>query len=175
MALLGCAFASLSLQTGSPWHFYGSWILLGGAGTALSPVGYSRAVSTWFQRRRGLALGIVISGAAVAAVTQPPAAQALINEVGWRSAYLVIGAVTLVIGVPIAALFIRERPPDGRTGRSVATGATLAEGLRSRVFWTLVVVFFASAISLNSAIVHLAALLTDRGVSARSERRWPSP
>src|SRR5690606_3021149 len=45
-------------------------------------------------------------------------------------------------------------------------GASVAEGLRSRVFWLLVIVLFCASIAQNGAITHLAALLTDRGVSA---------
>ena len=165
MAIAGLAFASLSLLTPNVWQFHATWIFLGIAGTALSPVGFSRAVATWFQHRRGFALGLVIAGAAVAAVVQPPAAQYLIDTVGWRTAYVVIGAAMLAIGLPVVALFVRARPVHNDGPLALVEGATVADALRSRIFWTLVVVFFASALSLNGAIVHLAALLTDRGVS----------
>jgi MFS family permease len=164
MAAAGAGFASLALLAPRLWQFYGTFVLLGGLATALSPVAYSRAVSTWFERRRGLALGLVIGGGALAGIVQPPATQLLIDLLGWRGAYIVIGLAMVTIGCPVVAC-IRERPRGDAAAAAVA-GATLGEGLRTRAFWTLVVVFFASSLAMNGAIVHLSALLTDRGVSA---------
>jgi hypothetical protein len=59
MAIMGVAFGSLALLTARRWQFYATFALLGIVGTGLSPVGYSRAVSTWFDRRRGVAFGLV--------------------------------------------------------------------------------------------------------------------
>jgi len=165
MATAGCGFASLALLTPSLWHFYGTFILLGIFGTSLSPIAYSRAISTWFHQCRGLALGLVISGGAVAGVVHPPLAQALLDRVGWRGSYVVIGVAMLVIGCPLAAAFIREQTSILRKVTERNKEFSVSEGLRSRTFWTLIAVFFASSIALNGAIVHLSALLTDRAVS----------
>jgi predicted MFS family arabinose efflux permease len=168
MAVVGCCFASLTFLDGRLWQFLATFGVLGLAATGLSPVGYSRAVSTWFQQRRGLALGIVIGGGAVAGIVQPPIAQWIISVAGWRTAYVVIGAAILVIGVPTAALTIREKPHERGSATAALAGTPLIRALRSRPYWTVVLVFFASSVALNGAIVHLSALLTDRGVSAGS-------
>jgi MFS family permease len=76
---------------------------------------------------------------------------------------VILGAVVFIVGLPIVATFIRERPSGGGASR-VETGASVADGLRSRTFWTIVAVYFGSAIAMNGAIVHMSALLTDRGV-----------
>src|SRR5262245_10921875 len=107
MATVGCMFASLALLTPSFWHFYGTFIVLGVFGTCLSPIAYSRAISTWFVHRRGLALGVVIGGGAVAGIVHPPLTQALIDGVGWRASYIVIGLAMLTIGCPAVAAFVR--------------------------------------------------------------------
>lgn len=73
--------------------------------------------------------------------------------------------MVLAIGVPVAARFIVERPQRATAEVPVpAAGASVREGLTSRVFWILVVVLFCSSIAQNGALTHLAALLTDRGV-----------
>jgi cyanate permease len=72
----------------------------------------------------------------------------------------------MVIGLPTALTFIRERPSGESGERKRAPGASVREGLQSRIFWILVVVLFCSSIAQNGAITHMAALLTDRGVSA---------
>jgi predicted MFS family arabinose efflux permease len=166
MAIVGCCFASLTLLDGRLWQFLATFGVLGVGATALSPVGYSRAVSTWFHERRGLALGVVIGGGAVAGMVQAPIAQWTISVAGWRSAYVLIGAAIVLIGVPIAALTIREKPHERGSAAAVVTGTPLSLALRSRIYWTVVLVYFASSVAQNGAIVHLAALLTDRGVSA---------
>jgi cyanate permease len=74
--------------------------------------------------------------------------------------------MVLVVGVPTIARFIRERPADGARTGGETSGASVSEGLTSRVFWILVIVLFFQSIAQNGALTHMAALLTDRGVSA---------
>jgi cyanate permease len=106
-----------------------------------------------------------MSGGAVGAIVLPPAAEALIQTIGWRGACLALGAMVLVIGVPIVTRFIRERPGE-RGASAVLDGVSVREGVTSRVFWILIVVLFAQSIAQNGALTHMAALLTDRGIAA---------
>jgi MFS family permease len=164
LAIFGCAFASLSLLTPHLSHLYATFIVLGIVGNGTAQMAYSRAVSSWFERRRGAALALVLSGGAVGAMVLPPTAAALIRHFGWRSAFLVLGAMVLAIGLPTVARFIRERPVVAGGGDEVA-GASVREAMSSGVFWILVVVLFCSSLAQNGAIAHISALLTDRGVS----------
>ena len=165
LMLFGCAFASLSLLTPHLWHLYAVFAVLGCVGNGTAQMGYSRAVSSWFLRRRGMALAIVMSGGAIGAMVLPPTAQWLVRVIGWREAALALGVMVLVIGLPTVAGFIRERPVEA-AGTERLEGASVADGVRSRVFAILVTVLFVNSIAQNGAITHLSALLTDRGVSA---------
>ena len=165
LAIFGCAFASLSLLTPHLWHLYATFIVLGIVGNGTAQMAYSRAVSSWFERRRGAALALVLSGGAVGAMVLPPVAAALIRHVGWRTAFLVLGVMVLAIGLPTVARFIRERPVVSGRGGAIA-GTSVREAMTSSVFWILVVVLFCSSLAQNGAIAHISALLTDRGVSA---------
>jgi MFS family permease len=167
LTVFACAFASLSLLTPRLWHLYAVFVVLGIVGNGTAQMAYSRAVSTWFERRLGLALAVVMAGGAVGAIVLPPLAALLIERVGWRRAFLVLGTGVLVVGVPVVVRFIRERPGTRSTAR-VTNGATVGEGLRSRVFWIVVCVLFCSSIAQNGAITHISALLTDRGVPPAS-------
>ena len=167
LAIFGSAFASLSLLTPDLWHLYAVFFVLGIVGNGTAQMAYSRAVSSWFDRRRGTALAVVMSGGAVGAMVLPPIAEALIDRYGWRRACLVLGAMVLVVGLPTVGRFVRQRSVPRAAARAHADGASLREGLQSRVFWILVVVLFGSSIAQNGAITHMAALLTDRGVSAQ--------
>jgi predicted MFS family arabinose efflux permease len=148
------------------WHLYAVFIVIGVVGNGTAQMAYSRAVSSWFERRRGMALALVMSGGAVGAMVLPPFGQALIDRYGWRTACVILGGMVLLIGLPTVVRFIRERPAPRSGAAATAEGASLGEGLRSRVFWISVTVLFFSSIAQNGAITHLSALLTDRGVSA---------
>jgi MFS family permease len=165
LIVFGAAFASLSLLTPHLWHLYAIFFVLGVVGNGTAQMAYSRAVSSWFTTRRGTALAVIMSGGAVGAMVLPPATEALIQAVGWRQACVVLGALVLVVGLPIVARFIRERPVERGTA-TVLGGMSVREGVTSRVFWILVIVLFAQSIAQNGALTHMAALLTDRGVSA---------
>ena len=160
--------ASLSTMTASPTRLY---LLFGALGLAVigsSPLAFSRTVSTWFDRRRGQALAIVIAGGAVGSMVHPPAVDFLIRLAGWRAACLVMGAVLVVVGVPLVVLFVRERQARAGTSPAAVSGATTSEAVRSRIFWTLIVVILGAAIAFNGVVVHVVSLLTDRGVTSAS-------
>lgn len=170
MAVFGAAFASLGFLTPRLVHLYAIFVLMGIVGNGTTQMGYSRAVATWFDRRRGLALALVMAGVGTGAMVFPPLAQALIAAYGWRAAYIVLGSLVLLLGLPLTAIFVRERPHDtaGSSARSNThlSGATVSEGLRSPAFWILIATLFLSSVSMNGAITHLSPLLTDRGVPA---------
>jgi MFS family permease len=166
LVIFGSAFSSLALLTPSIGHLYVLFLILGMVGNGTAQLAYSRAVCTWFDRRRGMALALLMSGGAVGAMVLPPVAQALIFHVGWRRAFLFLGGMVLVLGVPAIVGFVREKPGLRGSGHIEAPGIPVQQGLRTRAFWILVMVLFLSSISQNSTITHLSALLTDRGISA---------
>ena len=168
MIAIGLGLASLSTMTGSPARLYLQFTILGLAVIGASSLAFSRTVSTWFDLRRGSALAIVIAGGAVGSMVHPPVVDALVRMSGWRTACLVMGAVVLGVGVPLVAMFVRER--HARAGATAAAigGATTSEAVRSRILWTLIVVIGGAAVAFNGVVVHIVSLLTDRGVSSAS-------
>jgi predicted MFS family arabinose efflux permease len=163
-AVFGCGFASLSLLTPRLWHLYAVFFVLGMVGNGTAHLAYSRVLAAWFRARRGTAFAVLMTGGAVGAIVLPPAAGSLIGAAGWRTAFAVLGLMVLVVGLPLGSL-VRESsdaPPSCERARS---GASVREGLRSRVFWIVVSVLFCTSIAQNGAIAHLAAMLTDRGIA----------
>ncbi|MET0553386.1 MAG: MFS transporter [Vicinamibacteria bacterium] len=167
VAVFGVAFASLALLTPHLWHLYAVFLVMGVVGNGTAQMGYSRAVSSWFLRRRGQALALVMAGSAVGAIVLPPLAQALVRTAGWRGAFAALGALVLLLGLPMAAVFVRERPVPAAQKDAPVEGASIREALASRGFWILVTILFFSSIAQNGVITHIAALLTDRAVSAQ--------
>jgi predicted MFS family arabinose efflux permease len=167
IGVFGVGIASMAWLTPSKVHAYVLFTVLGLAVIGTAPLAYSRAVSTWFDRRRGLALAIMISGAAVASMTHPPMVAALIEIVGWRGACLILGGLVLGVGLPLVGGFVRDRSAD-RLAPVETGGATVSQALRSWIFWLLVVAVLAAAIAFNAVVVHVVALLTDRGIAPAS-------
>jgi cyanate permease len=122
-------------------------------------------------------------GIGVGAIAAPPVAQRLIAMFGWRAAYAIWGCAVLLIALPLATAFLRNDPgdkgllPDGdrepdERGRDPIELRPANEGLswhqiwRSSTFWLLISAFFLAGASVHACVLHLSALLTDRGVSA---------
>jgi len=163
------------------WHFYALFALTGLIGVATTPVTYSRVVANWFDRRRGLALGLANSGIGVGAFITPSLAQFLIDRGGWRLGYIGLAGACLAIAVPLVWVFLRGSPeelgllPDGeaqptstKAQRKPVDGITVQEALRTRTFWQLGLIFFCAAACVTGSSAHLVPLLTDAGISGQT-------
>jgi MFS family permease len=167
MTVYGCAIASLSLLRFGLWQFYATCFVLGVVGNGAAHLAYSRSISTWFHRRLGVALAGVMVGAGLGAMILPVAAQSIITRSGWRTAYALLGGLALLLGLPLSWRYIRERGGVGQESKPILhSGMTWQQGVRSYAFWILTAILFVSSISMNGAITHLSALLTDRGLTA---------
>lgn len=166
MTVFGCGVASLSLLHSALWQFYATCALIGIVGNGAAHLAYARSISTWFERRLGMALAFVMVGAGLGAMILPVVAQAIVTQAGWRAAYASLGGLALLLGLPLSWRYIAERGPSKKQATPVVhSGLTWQQGSRSYAFWIIVGVLFVSSISMNGAITHLSALLTDRGIT----------
>ena len=167
LVLFALAFSSLSLLRNNLAQLFGTFIVIGAIGNATAQLGYTRAVATWFNTHRGAAIATLQVGSSFGMVAVPVAAQQLLAHVGWRWSYLVLGALPVVIALPLVSWFMRERPDSAALhGLMEVEGALSAT--RSRAFWILLVTLFLAAMSTTGTITQMSALLTDRGISAGS-------
>jgi MFS family permease len=157
------ASASHSLAT-----MIAAYLILGlgiSAGTVLPA---SLVVANWFTKRRGLAMGIALSGSTVGGSVMTLVAGHVFQVAGWRTAYIVLGVPMLVVTIPLIALIVRSRPP-GAIHMTVAESAELLEGfetseaLRTRSFWMIVLANFFFAFTAAGSLIHLAAHLEGIG------------
>lgn len=181
---LGVLLCALQLSDGSLIYYYVVFALMAilGAGT-IGPV-YARLIFSWFEIRKGLALGIVLGGAAASNAINPPLLNWLIEHYGWRDAYTFLGLVNILLIVPLTAFFIRDEPAQmglARDGIRVSTspgapapttvkndtGYHFDEAIRQPAFWKLAAVFFILAFG-QSAVVHLVPLLRSTDISSET-------
>src|SRR6218665_2093313 len=167
-ALFALVVAGMALLTASLWHYYLMHILLALAGVCTAPVSYSRVIVAWFDRHRGLALGIALAGIGLSAAFVPPFVQFLSGHLGWRGAYVGLGLVILCISLPFLLAWIRD--PDGTAPNAETQGSGLAfpVAVRSRAFALLATSFVLLGIFTAGILAHLVPLLVDRGFSPGS-------
>jgi MFS family permease len=167
MTVFGCGVASLGLLRSGLWQFYATCVVIGIVGNGAAHLAYARSISTGFEKRLGTALAFVMMGAGLGAMILPVVAQGVVTHSGWRAAYFTLGGVALLLGLPLSWRYVFERGGTVRkeTAPVPHEGLTFQQGLRSYAFWIIVVVLFVSSISMNGAITHLSALLTDRGIT----------
>jgi nitrate/nitrite transporter NarK len=150
----------------------GAGLLLGFLGTSATFAPLVSDTSLWFDRRRGIALAICMSGNYVAGAVWPPVMQHFIDGHGWRATYIGMGVFCLVTILPLA-LFLRPRPPlvvaapaatgpepavsDGQRpfGLSLGTAQTL-----------LCVAGVACCVAMSMPQVHIVAYCGDLGFGA---------
>jgi MFS family permease len=180
-AIFGLILVSNRLFTGSLRELYVFYVLLGLSIHGVGPIPYGKVVSHWFDRTRGLALGLTMLGIGLGAMVMPSLAQTLIVRFGWNTAYSILGASVLFICWPIVACFLKETPEeiglvsDGATATTSLTdnegtrqGLTAREAWCSRDFWIMVSVFILVSASVQGCVVHMAAMLSDKGLSSNS-------
>jgi MFS family permease len=161
------AVALLSMLRASPIiSFYLLFGLAGLSAAVQSASVYATLVCKWFDRGRGFALGLATAGIGLGVLIVPQLADLAIRAWGWRMAYLFLsGAVIVCASLPIAIVVREPVSATGVTVRMDPPGLTFSEAIqRSRRFWVLALAFFVGGMSIQGTLVHLVALLTDRGV-----------
>jgi MFS family permease len=156
--------------------FYGVFLGIGLAGVW---VPLMSTVARWFFRRRALASGVVTSGVGLGIVIMPPVANRLISSYGWRTSYVIIGAIAMAL-IVIFAQFLRRDPNQKSLltddANAVGTespnlqihGFSSREATRTRQFWIIGVIFLFLIACMQTGLVHIVPHATDIGMSAAS-------
>jgi len=177
--IMGAAIFGLAVAS-TLWQFYlfyaiGRMVFMGGTTLAVGV-----AVSNWFIRRRGRALGIAYMGDRVGGVFLPLLTMFIIATYGWHWAWVALGLIVWVLAIIPAMLFMRRRPedvglsPDGAPSRdpSLAPAAfaggevtfTLREAMGTSAFWLIAgasAIFF---MVVGAANLHQLPHMLDVGV-----------
>ena len=182
MGLLAGLGLLITSQTNSFWQLFLSYSLLLSIGTGASYPVLMSMVSRWFDKKRGLALGIAGAGGSLGIITMVPFAAYLISKLDWRMSYLVMGLVTWVVVISLSML-LRKDPseigvlPDGvklsegrtesrdKQGNSQLVGLSLLQAFRTRSFWLVLAIWLFFSLSIHLVLTHLIPHATDIGIS----------
>ena len=176
LLVVGCCLAAIPVMVSELWHLAAIFFVVGSIGIGTSTITYMPVLSAWFDKHRGLAIGIAASGTGLGYIYIPMLVQFMSGNFGWRGGYYALSAVVLLVSLPIAWLMIRESPaemglmPDGATtgqppkATSNQIGLTVPEVLKTREFWLLAIIFIVLSFVLHGMLAHLVPMLRDRGM-----------
>ncbi|MFK7954869.1 MAG: MFS transporter [Lysobacterales bacterium] len=168
LSLAGTAlgYVALALLTRSIPTFYLAAALIAVLGAGTTPITWTKAISGWFDRQRGLALGLALAGTGFAALTAPNYVAWLLDRFGWREAYLGLALIPLA-ALPLVYFFLKD--PPGTRGETDATapalsGVTLGEAMRDWKLWLIFLSFFLLSGAIGGSIPNLVPLMMDASI-----------
>lgn len=177
-------FTGLSLlltsQTNAPWQLFITYSLLLSMGIGAVYVVPTSTISRWFDKKRGLALGITGAGSGLGMIVMAPLATYLILNFDWRTAYIVIGLIAWAIIIPLSRLLKKDPSEvgtlvDGRKYDSIdnqssegniqPVALSFRQVLSTRDFWFLTVTWLFFGHCLFLVFTHLVPHILDTGFS----------
>ena len=174
--LVSCGFFLLSI-TSAMWQVLAIYMLLAIGGTLIGQLSTSALLARWFTRRRGLAIGIAVSGVAIGGIIIPPILQFLIDTFAWRLALRLFAGILFLITAPCILLLVIDRPadrglfPDGDdTEPEVAekTADTSIKSItRSAPFWVVCIAIGTAFFGPFALISNMVPFVISNGFDAR--------
>ena len=167
---LSVAVAACASITGAAWQLYLLYGLKALLGAGTGAVSWTYLIVNRFEKTRGLALGIALSGTGVAAMLMPRIAAFGLGQGGWQASYLILGAYGLFVILPLCAVLLPRRVLNAAAGTEAAValpalGMTLRSALRRRHFWLLGASTFCIYVAVGGFIPTIVPALTDAGLS----------
>ncbi len=173
---LGLGLVLMS-QIGHVWQLYLFYGVIIGIGMGGVFVALLSCVTRWFIKRRGAMTGTVLIGIGLGTLVMSPVSNWLISIYAWRTSYIIVGGIVLLIGIS-ASQFLRRDPaqtgllPYGQNeirkqdSASHTEGLSLREAVLTRQFWMVAVTFGCLGYAIFAISIHLVPHVTDLGISA---------
>src|SRR5262245_50717907 len=155
----------LSGRVEALWQFYVTFGVLVGFGVSCFYVPLTVTAIRWFEHRRGLAASIVSSGNGLGTLALAPLTRWLINAYDWRTAFLVLGEIALLIVISMA-LLLRPAPSAAGAATSAGPGATARTLWTTWAFWAIALTHFACCAAHSGPIFHMVTHAIELGVPA---------
>jgi MFS family permease len=174
--LLGAGYILMAL-TNTVWQFYLIYGVVIGIGISGFWVPVLSTISRWFSRKRGLMIGVVLTGSGAGTLVLPVIINWLISHYQWRLSIAIIGIITIVVGT-LVSQFIKRDPaatgelPDGKKqalsspGIEHNNGYSLTEAVRTWQFWATIIIFLCCGFYSFTILVHIIPQALYLGLSS---------
>lgn len=176
----------LTSQTSSTWQLFATFSVLLAMGSGAAYTVVMSTTSRWFNKHRGLAVGIVGSGMGLGTVIFAPFSAYLIIVFDWRVAYIVMAVIAIVFIMPLSLVLKRDPDeigtlPDGVKSESYdrqfsgqtsvhgiprSTTLSMSQVFRTRSFWLISSLWLSTAFSIFLLLTHVVPHITDIGFSS---------
>jgi predicted MFS family arabinose efflux permease len=172
LTLTALSLLAFVLLTPSIWSYYALSGAMAICGAGTTPVIWTRGVSGWFQRYRGIAIGLTLIGTGISSIVAPPIVDMAIRAGGWRMGYVALAAMTGLVGVPLVIALFKEAPERAPVASAATAQAengpvsfSLSEALHTRQFWQLWVSILLAGGAISVMILYLIPMLIGSGMS----------
>ena len=167
LMLLSLGFASLGAFVSSVNSYLLLQAMMAFVGAASGPVAYTKIIGATFDRNRGVALGVTMTGIGCSAAAIPPLLAWVIAGHGWRAGFFALSVIPIV-GALATALLIPRRSgnvtPPADPQRAAKTPAA-GKWVRSRIFWVMAAAFAMMSLSFAGLLPHFVPMLMDGGLT----------
>lgn len=173
--LFGFSFMAFAANPGDIRFFYANWAIMAVLGAGTLPITWTRAVNNRFEDRKGFALGLSLLGTGVFGFLVKPFTAFMIDAYGWRAAYMAVGALPLVLALPVAYFAFHDvgdrhqSAADRRESDSVRAaatpGLTFSETLKNWRFWVLSIAFVPISFGVGGPIPNMENIVKTAGFS----------
>lgn len=177
---LSLAYVALTRLGPSIVQLYVMFLVVSVASMGTMHVTWTYLVNLWFERNRGLALALVLSGTGLAAMLVPSAVSAVVTRWNWQAAFWLMAAMPVALVLPLVLAWMKE-PARAQTTAPAAgpaaaallklPGLSFAEGLRSPRFWMLNLALSLVVACIVAMVTNGVPLLRDKGLQATDAAR----
>lgn len=157
---------------GSVWSLYLAFAILPLVGMGALAVTWTQLLSLWYDRNRGLALAIGLSGTGLTAAIIPRLMSWGIEQWDWRAAFVILALLNLLVLLPLTLLWFRLSASTTQSSQGHARelldlpGMSFREGMRSRKFWTCNLALGLVISSIVGMVTSTVPMLQSKGLSA---------
>ena len=167
---LGLCLSAFSAIGSNIASFYAVWAIMAIVALGTLPVTYAKVVTGWFDRARGLALGLALASTGITGALYPFYISFLIGHFGWRIAYIGIGLLPLLIALPILLLWLHERvvPIVSENGKPAVAldGLAVRDAVRRYRFWASAIAAMCLGAGTGGLMPNLMPMLKENGLTA---------
>lgn len=172
--LLFCVFfGGLSTVSGKAVHWWLLWFGIAVSGLLIKPTVWAKAITSRFDRSRGFALALMLSGTGLTGIIAPLLTGYLITHYGWRGAYIGLAAIYFCVIMPLVLAFFygatdlpvkKSEMPNTRIQPKALPGASVKEAFASLTFWKLAFAVLLATLTATGGLVHFVPIITEAGI-----------
>ena len=162
-------YGLLTTLSGSIYWLYLAFFVMPLLAVGTIAITWTQLISLWFERNRGVALAIILSGSGLAAMLMPPLLAWAVQTGGWRAAFMLLAAMPLLLTLPMALAWLKfpaqlVRNADVKAPERNLDGVPFAVAVRSGVFWGCNVALILSVSLIVGMVTTIVPYLQDKGV-----------